>query len=83
MSNANLNILQLQTGSLVLYLHIPSDNGFTLLNACTELHQLHHLKSFTLYQTSKAAFFLQSSNEPLKLNLKSESSTKILQNLIL
>lgn len=60
--------------SLVLYLHNPSDNGFTLLNACTE-RSATSLKIVHLYTTTKAAFFLQSSIEPLKLK-SSESSTK-------
>lgn len=64
--------------SLVLYLHNPSDNGFTLLNACTE-RSATSLKIVHLYTTTKAAFFLQSSIEPLKLKSRvkaAQSSSK-------
>lgn len=63
--------------SLVLYLHNPSDNGFTLLNACTE-RSATSLKIVHLYTTTKAAFFLQSSIEPLKLKSRVKAALKIL-----
>lgn len=63
--------------SLVLYLHNPSDNGFTMLNACTE-RSATSLKIVHLYTTTKAAFFLQSSIEPLKLKSRVKAALKIL-----
>lgn len=63
--------------SSVLYLHNPSDNGFTLLNACTE-RSATSLKIVHLYTTTKAAFFLQSSIEPLKLKSRVKAALKIL-----
>lgn len=57
----------------------PSDinNGFTLLNACTE-RSATSLKIVHLYTTTKAAFFLQSSIEPLKLKSRVKAALKIL-----
>lgn len=54
--------------SLVLYLHNPSDNGFTLLNACTE-RSATSLKIVHLYTTTI---------EPLKLKSRVKAALKIL-----